>query len=478
MNRSNSTVYERVRGFVETHSLISPHDNILLSLSAGKDSMALLDIMMQLQGYVHFDLGIFHLNHMMRGGESDGDEDFLKGVAQENGLRIFIRRYDFKKNMPVGESFEDFARRVRYDLLFELCMDNGFQKIATGHSLDDNGETVLMRIFSGTGIYGLSGIRPKRGNIIRPLLILSSEDIYRHLIAKNIHWREDSSNKDSDYQRNYVRNILMPKVAERFTNAGNAINLLSRIAGEHVDLIDTLIEKTYGRVYEKQDDGVLIDVNNFIHDESILKHILIKTIKECYNYYISSGMLQEVYKNLLVERSNALLYRNQDLVVRKTLKDGRKYILISDCRNHEHGAIEDYEYRVAVAVDSVKELFIEEIDLGITIDVVDYSFFRKNLGKRNFIFVTLDKDIDYIIIRNRRNGDRIKLEMGSKKIKDLMIEKKLDPSAKSRIPLLVIRSQIAAFMPGLMDTIDNRVSPDFWVNVDSKKILAIYWVGN
>lgn len=478
MNHSNSTTYDRVKDFVESNGLISYHDSILLSLSAGKDSMALLDIMMRLQDDLYFDLSIFHLNHMMRGVESDGDEDFLRNVAQENGLKIFIRRYDFRKKMPVGESFEDFARRVRYDQLSELCREEGFQKIATGHSLDDNCETLLMRIFSGTGIYGLSGIRPRRGNIIRPLLILSSEDIYNYLLAKNIRWREDSSNRDSDYQRNYIRNVLMPRVTERFANARNAINLLSRIAGEHIDFIDTLIEKTYGIVYEERDDEVLIDVTDFIHDENIFKHILIKTIKECYNYYISSGMLQEMYRNLLVERSNSPIYRNKHLSVRKTLRNGRRYILISDCRNHRHDEIADYEYRVAVAADSLKKLFIEEINVAIIINVVDYNFFKKNFGKRNFIFVTLDEDIDYIIIRNRRRGDRITLKSGSKKIKDLMIEKKLDPAAKSRIPLLVMHSRIAAYMPGLTDNSDNRVSADFWVDADSKKILAIYEVGN
>ena len=477
MNHSSSTTYDRVRDFVESNDLIAYHDSILLSLSAGKDSMALLDIMMWLKDDLYFDLSIFHLNHMMRGVESDGDEDFLKNLAQEKGLEIFIRRYDFKSKMPAGESFEDFARRVRYDQLSELCKEKGFQKIATGHSLDDNCETILMRIFSGTGIYGLSGIPPRRGNIIRPLLILSSEDIYHHLLAGNIHWREDSSNKDSGYQRNYIRNILMPRVIERFGNARNAINLLSRVAGDHIDFVNGLIEKTYGSVYEKRDDEVVIDVTDFIHDENIFKHILIKTIKECYNYYISYGMLQEIYRNLLAERSNSPIYRNKHLSVRKIFRNGRRYVLISDCRDHRHDEIADYEYRVTVP-DSLKELFIEEINVTVVIQVVDYDFFKKNFGNRNFIFVTLDRDIDYIIIRNRRRGDRITLERGSKKIKDLMIERKLDPAAKSRIPLLLIHSRIAAFMPGLADKGDNRVSPDFWVDEDAKKILAIYEVGN
>ncbi len=478
MNHSNIPVYERVRDFVEVNGLISLHERVLLSISAGKDSMALLDIMMQLKSSFHFDLGIFHLNHMMRGRESDGDEDFVRVVAQENGLRLFIRRYDFRRNLPAGVSFEDFARRKRYDLLSEICVDNGFQKIATGHSRDDNIETVLMRIFSGTGIYGLSGISPKRGNIIRPLLPLSSEDIYKHLIEKGIRWREDSTNRDSDYRRNYIRNILLPKAAERFLNAGDAIHLLSRIAADHIDLIDALLEKTYGKVYERQDDEILIDTTNFVHDEIVFKHILIKSIKECYNYYISSGMINEIYKNMLVRRSNLLLYRNRNLTVKKTIRDGRSYIVITHSRDEHSDEIGQYEYRVNITENSVKGLFIEELGLDVVIDFVDTSFFKKNLGNRDYIFVTLDKNVDNIFIRNRRNGDRIQLKMGSKKIKDLMIDSKLDSNTKSRIPLLVIRSQIAAFMPGLVDNLDNRVSPDFWVTENSKKILAIYRVGN
>lgn len=475
MNPVSESVYEKVRRFVVLHDLIVNGDRIMLSLSAGKDSMALLDIMLYLKETYTIDLSLFHLNHMMRGEESDRDEEFLAAIAKERGLEIFIRRYDFPNNLPAGESFEDYARARRYELLSEIC-EGSYTKIATGHSRDDTVETILMRIFTGTGVHGLAGIRPRRGNIIHPLLPLSSKEIYEHLSERGISWREDRSNRNTGFQRNYVRHILIPKIIERFPHADDHIVQLGEISRDYGEIIDILLEKQYGRIYERRGDDIIIDLEMFIQDEKLFKFIIAHAIRECFHYQVKYGMLHEVYRNALKGRTHLLLYQNRFLQIRKTEIDLKGCVVITrDLGKDQHA--HSYEYEVTVGHSAV-DLFISEIDLHLRIDVVDYGFFQKNFRKREFIFVTLNKRMNRITVRNRRRGDRMHLEMGTKKIKNLMIDYKFDETAKNFIPLLVIDDMIGAFMPGLIGTGENRVDPDLWVRENSKKILAIYRIEN
>ena len=136
-----------------------------------------------------------------------------------------------------------------------------------------------------------------------------------------------------------------------------------------------------------------------------------------------------------------------------------------------------WEHRIDTSDVPVKKI-IKEINAVFSFKYVDYDFFLQNYQKVNSIFVALDDDISYIIIRNRRPGDRIRLEVGSKKVKDLMIEKKLGREIKDILPLVIINSRVAVFMPGFMSNLRNRVSVDFFVNSNSKKILAIQMLEN
>ncbi len=475
MNTASESAYEKVRRFVALHDLIASGDRILLSLSAGKDSMALLDIMLYLREAYAIDLALFHLNHMMRGEESDGDEEFLAAIARERGLEIFIRRYDFQKNLPAGESFEDYARARRYEILGEIC-EVSYTKIATGHSRDDTVETILMRIFTGTGVHGLAGIRPRRGNIIHPLLPLTSKEIYRHLSERGISWREDISNRDTNFQRNYVRHVVIPKISERFPHADNRIVQLGEISRDYGEIIDLLLEKQYGRIYERRGDDIIIDLEMFIQHEKLFKYIVAQSIRACFHYTVKYGMLHEVYRNAINERTHLLLYRNRFLEIRKTEIDRKKCVVISRELENDHRK-PSYEYQALVEERTVN-LSLSEIDLRIRLDIVDYPFFRKNVRKREFIFVTLKKGMNRITVRNRRRGDRMRLDAGTKKIKDLMIDYKFDEAAKNCIPLLVIDGAIGAFMPGLIGKGENRVDPDRRVRENSKKILAIYRIEN
>jgi len=471
MLEKKNNIYDRVKGFIQKNDLFQKNDKIILSLSAGKDSMALLDIMIRLKSELNLEIFIFHLNHMMREDESDEDEKFLIDIAGRKGIEIIIERYDFKNRTPRGSSFEKFAREKRYELIKKVSGSRAFQKIVTSHSRDDNIETIVMRIFRGTGVHGLNGIGVNNDNIVRPLLFLSSEEIYSHLRKEGISWREDSSNSDNKYLRNHIRNNLLPQIYERFGAADRAILVLREISGDFTSMIDDLLFERYGDLYFCKMNQVYIELDRYINDRRIFNYVLAKAIRDSYSEYVNHGMLQEIYRKVKIERTNLVLYENRNFIIKKTLYNNKKFVII--LRYSEKKEFVKWEYRVDLKKQRDNELLLKELNTTIKISLVDYSHLTDDWKNSEKLFIDPGKAVDFITIRNRLDGDRIQLENGSKKIKDLMIEKKLDKHTKDMIPLLIINSQVAAFMGRLFGDIPNRVSIDYYIKSNSKKIIVI-----
>ncbi len=476
MKKINKNIYTRVLEFIKEKELVFEGDKILLALSAGKDSMTLLDVFLHLRKILSTDIAIFHLNHMMRGKESDEDEKFLSNVADRNNIELFIHKFNFN-NKVKGFSFEEYARLKRYELLDKIYREHGFQKIATAHNSDDNIETILMRIFTGTGINGLAGIDIKRDNIIRPILFLSANEIYDHLKNHNIKWREDSSNNDNKYLRNFIRNSILPEITSRFSNAGNALLSLSDTSKEYTSLIKELLTEKEGKLYTINNSDVIIGAERLIADKKLFKFIILQAISDTFKEFVSTGMLEEIYKNAITSKTHLLLYRSNKLTIHKTLKNKKKVIVISGNTQYKYHKSK-WQYKLNFKPGITSSVLLKEINTEIRFDIVDYNFFLQNKDSQQIIFVLLREDFRDIILRNRRNGDRIKLEQGRKKIKDLLIDYKIDNIVKESIPLLVINSDIAAFLPGLVTELSNRVSVDFHVKNASDRILAVYYGEN
>jgi len=182
------------------------YHRIGVALSGGADSVFLLTALREL----NLASAVLHVNHQLRGPESDADEAFVRSLAENLGLPFHAA------SLPPGEgNTEQEARRLRYQF-FADCLANGScDSVATGHTLDDQAETVLFRFLRGSGTAGLSGIRPATTNhILRPLLLLRRSDIRDWLTARNIAWREDASNANVDYQRNRIRRNILPELAQ------------------------------------------------------------------------------------------------------------------------------------------------------------------------------------------------------------------------------------------------------------------------
>ncbi|OHD63203.1 MAG: tRNA lysidine(34) synthetase TilS [Spirochaetes bacterium RBG_13_51_14] len=463
----------RVRNYINRHALIEKGDRVLLSLSAGKDSMFLFHVMNLLSAEYSLRVGVFHLNHLMRGADSDRDEIHVATLATSHGIDVFIERHDFDRNRRGGRSLEEPAREKRYALLSEIAGSHGYNKIATAHTGDDQIETVLMRIFTGTGIHGLQGIPARRDAIIRPLLGLSSTDIYEYLNSHGIVWFEDVTNTDVSRARNYIRHEIIPVIRKRFPMMRDAIQSLSEVAAETVSLLNELIAVKFPYEHCVSGNDVYIDVEMLLKSYPAFCHAVSTAIRVYFKHQTNRTMLAELYSKCLVDRANVGLFRDKRIRVDKVFRDGRIHLRISPGIPADPVPAE-WEYVIDLDDFQERKLDLREIGVSVTVKPADYEYFQKFNKNNRYIFVTLDEGMKSLYIRNRRKGDTLRTEYGTKKIKELLIENKFDAVTKNRVPLLSDGSTVIAFMPGLLFDIPNRVASDFLVDKKDIKVLAVF----
>ncbi len=242
--RVSSDMEQNVAGFIRLHGLFAGAGRILLAISGGADSTALLHILQSLRahGMLSTELVCAHVNHRLRGPASDEDERFVVELATRLGLPVVTRAVDVQAHAKAHRlSVETAARRLRLEALREMAAASGCTWVATGHQKNDNAETILQRLRRGTGFRGLAGIRPVRrlGDgpwFASPLLEVTREEIVAYLSRRKLDWREDRTNVDPTYTRNYIRHKLLPALQQE--SRGSLVEALSALAASASRLYD------------------------------------------------------------------------------------------------------------------------------------------------------------------------------------------------------------------------------------------------
>jgi tRNA(Ile)-lysidine synthase len=219
---------QSVLHYIRKQGLLKAGDRVGVAVSGGADSVALLRVLLELRKEIGAVLAVVHFNHKLRGAASDEDERFVAQLAQEHKLELHreggeVAAYAEEKHL----SLETAARELRYRYLRRLLMEGRLNRIATGHTLDDQAETVLLKIVRGASTRGLAGIYPQllvpgsqfSASIIRPLLRVRRKDLEAYLLGLGQSWREDKSNRDLRHMRNRVRHGILPRL-ERYLNPG------------------------------------------------------------------------------------------------------------------------------------------------------------------------------------------------------------------------------------------------------------------
>lgn len=255
-----------VKSFIEEHSMLSRDDRVLVAVSGGPDSTALLHLLYRLREDYRLVLHVFHLHHGMR-TEADMDAAFVADLAR----RLDLPFHGEYRNVPKivqesGGSSQLTARKVRYELAYRLAREQDLNKIAFGHNADDQGETVLMRFLTGGGLRGLAGIPPVRGKIIRPLLGTSRRSIEDYCREMDLAYRIDASNLKPTYLRNRIRLQLIPYLEEEYNPRlrEHLVALADILRGEE-ELLGRLDEELYRALHRPQGDGSLgLELQGFL----------------------------------------------------------------------------------------------------------------------------------------------------------------------------------------------------------------------
>lgn len=238
-------------------------DRVGAAVSGGADSVALLRLLETFRGELGITLAVVHLNHALRGDESEGDARFVRDLAQAAGLEFLVSRVDVAAEAARnGWNLEDAARRVRYAFFQRLVDERRVTRVAVAQTADDQAETVLGRVIRGTGLTGLGGIYPRAGAVVRPLLDVRRRELREYLAAKGQEWREDSSNHDLRRTRARIRAQILPQLESEFSpQIVRRLNELARLAREEEIFWSALVEERYRACVKRRANSfaVLID---------------------------------------------------------------------------------------------------------------------------------------------------------------------------------------------------------------------------
>ena len=270
---------EKVLETIKKYNLIEDGDKIVIGVSGGPDSIALLNILLKIkkENIINFNIVVCHINHMIR-EEANDDEEYVSNFCKKYNIEFYSQKIEIQKiarDSRIGT--EEAGRNARYDFFDEILEKTSSNKIATAHTANDNAETVLMNIIRGSGTSGLKGIEAKRDNIIRPLIECVRSEIEKYCEENQLEPRIDKTNFENIYTRNKVRNMLIPYIKENFNpNIIDGINRLSDLSKQENEYLEKETEKAYRKILIiAKNDEIILDLKLFNLQELVIKQRLV-----------------------------------------------------------------------------------------------------------------------------------------------------------------------------------------------------------
>lgn len=459
-NMKNSEFTDKLRETIHHINLLEKGDRVLVAVSGGPDSVALLYGLLSLRSELSLELHIAHLNHKLRGVESDKDERFVRALAKQSKLKFFSKKVDIKKKAKRQKlGIEECARDIRYRYLDKIAGQIKADKIATGHQADDQAETFLMRLIRGAGGTGLSGIPPKRGKIIRPLIRIKREEIKRFLRMNKIAYRSDSTNYLPDRFRNKIRLTLLPKIKKDFNpKIVEVLNRTADILSFQQEYIEKECKQILHDISQIRKNKIIIDLKKFTGYDICLQREL---IRQCVRKL--KGDLNQLSFDP-VERSLDLIQHGSS---GKKIKLADK-IWLEVCEKElvvfEEGKRKKLDYPLTLPGEA------SLIDWGIKIKsgVIKRKPPKYVNRNQNIAFLDQEKLQKPFRLRNRRKGDRFRpLGMkGTKSLADFFTDTKVPSYQRDEVPILTSKGKIVW-------VVGYRISDEFKVTEKTRRILKI-----
>jgi tRNA(Ile)-lysidine synthase len=434
---------ERFLNNVALKKLFEPHQKVLLAVSGGIDSM----VMLYLFEKSGFDYGIAHCNFQLRGDESDRDEEFVKRQVLIHGVPSYFKKFDTEEYAQInGISIEMAARELRYEYFEKIRVEHNYDFIATAHHSDDLIETFFLNLTRKAGIKGLTGIKDKSGKIIRPVLFASRDDIEKFASEQYIEFREDSTNSEVVYQRNFLRHKILPLFSE--LNSSFKKNILASIENlkDAEAVYSGYFETAMKNVLKKTTDSQIINIEK-LKSANHSKLLLFEILSEFgYNAIVAD----EVFQSLENESGKQFFSNTHRLV-----KD-RENLFITE---------------IAGQVNRIFYLEADDVELFEPFDITLEKLTAKDFNIRkesNIASLDLDKLEFPLLIRKWQQGDYFQPfgMTGFKKVSDFFIDQKIPVNEKENTWLLCSGEKIVWIMG---QRIDNR----FKVTPKTQKVIKI-----
>lgn len=410
---------DKVRNTVKNYSMLKDGDKVAVGVSGGADSMSLLSILCRIKEEIPIDITAVHINHGIRGDEAERDENFVKDYCRKHNIKLVV----YKKNIPAiaketGESEEECGRRIRYECFSRVCPDG---LIATAHTLSDSIETMIFNMLRGCTVSGLCGIPEKRDNIIRPLIDCTRQEIELYCEENQISYVTDSTNLESDYSRNFIRNEIMPMFSRINPMYMTALARCQTSVKSDNSYIESNVKKLYE---ELVGDKCTIETKALRQlDKTVKSRLIYKFIKD--NTGISSENKHISLVLSLLEKEGAVQLGSDCFV------EVRKGILSLPKSIHQS---ETWEQKAEIGINITPKGVIE-----IREEKPDNINFNKNLVNSVLeCYIDYDKIVGDIVIRSRQEGDKITLPTRNitKSLKKLFSEMKIPVEERNKLPVI------------------------------------------
>ncbi len=428
--------------YISRNNLIVENDRILLAISGGTDSVVLLHLFSKLNYYTE----IAHCNFKLRGEESDGDEQFVKHLAEKFGIRGHYISFNTREYAQTNKlSIEMAARELRYNWFNELCDKFGFTKIATGHHLNDSIETLFINMVRGTGINGLTGIKPINGNIIRPLLFATREQIEQYIKTEKLEFHTDSSNLENEYVRNIIRNKIIPELKEINPSLESTMRQNMARFSEVSEIYQEQINNIRNKLWVVDNDRITLSITELKkaeHPAAFLFEMLAPM-------GFSTDSVQNIVAGLhtqpgkmLYSKTHRLLIDRESIIIENILVE-TEFLEINSPNEFEKAPINFKTQRFTI--DEFK-LIKDSCNAFLDADKLKYPILFRSWNEGDFFFP---------LGMNHK-----------KKLSDFFIDQKIDRLQKEKIRVLESNHQIV-WIVGIR--IDNR----FRVTERTKNVLQL-----
>ena len=449
-------ILRKVRKTIEKYRMLSRGDRVIVGVSGGMDSVALLSVLDRLRRVYGISLIVAHLNHGLRGQESRRDEIFVRELVHELDLRCEIQSVSVREFKKKGMTLQEAAREARFLFFRELVEKHRAHRVALGQNADDQAETMVMRFIRGAGLAGLKGIPPVRDDIIHPLIEVTRAEIEVYVTEEGLAHVEDSSNRKDVYLRNRIRRRLMPLLEEYNPNLKTSLGRMGQVLSLEEEYMSAKVQEVWSRIARWNGDGVSLDLRAFRNLHPALQLRLLKR-----GVGSVSGMSMKRFgvthilslAELAVDRGPHAFVHLPGRITARRIYDRL------EIGKGERPSFPVFDYAVTLpGITPILELRKKLItELGG----------QWNLGESSShtVFMDFHQLESSLRVRNYRHGDRFRpLGMtGSKKIKDCFIDWKVPVEERVRVPLVLSGD-------GIVWVVGYRISHDARVTSETVKV--------